>query len=404
MSNNILEFNDYDFSNISTMNDESCTLKKQIFRIVVRQSVRKTFLSKQQRTIFYQNLITVVKQYPNLYNLEFFGCTELLDSDILNLGVDLLIRLQFFCLDGCELLTGETFAYVSIHCCSLVALTFICPTGAQVFYKICSEDLISLVDRNKHLKGLSLMLFDLDYPGLSAIINCGHIAGVLFNIFSFDNFINSPHFVEIVMNLLATAHFDDVGFYINSEPLYCFLIDDKSLVVCCSSFVSLPDNFGKLLINVFKARREMISSVSLTGIMSITNEIMTHLANTTGSSLCDVMISACGELLTKRAVKYLANRCTKLKFVLIRNGGSLLGPSGRCYRVGGSVLALLDSGDKFSQSELDSIRPYIRSEDMAFIKSNNFCSQGSNEEKLNNSTAEDDDAWAAVKNLIGHRV
>jgi hypothetical protein len=206
--------------------------------------------------------------------------------------------------------------------------------------------------------------------------------------------------MKSVMGLLATPSFQQIGLYINSEPFCCYNIEDDGALVIFITLEYLLVQYTQLLIDVFVSRRNAICSVSFKGFLSLTNEILSQLANSNGDTLCDVTITDCGEHLTKSGIKYLTKRCAKLSLVVIINGPLLLGSSGRFYRLNNSVLALLNEGDKFSSFEIEKFRPFMRQEDYQFLHGTDYCAETITETKLETS---DEEIWATVAEMVRDR-
>jgi hypothetical protein len=373
MTSNILELTDYDFSDkgvvkrLLVFSDED---KINIDKLIIKQTQSRVFDSEQQMVSFHSNLISVAKHFTYAIELEIVDYCHLSDSNIFELGAKFLANIIVLTLDGCEALTCKSFNFFSKTCVSLVGLTFICPNNSRIFLNIHTDNLVLLVKNNKMLRFLSIMIFEIDLTGLSAIIDCGHIVGLMLNIYSCDEFTKSAHFLEIVIKLLGNSLYNEIAFYLNSEEIGSFNIETGSLVLCVEN-LNPPPVFQELLEDVFLQRSQIIQAVSFAGINCLCHAALVCLVTTNGDSLRDIMISNCGHGVLKLSVALLFLLAENVKLVFIRNGSESLGSSGQCYLMGGrGVLALLNRGEKFSHSVLADVRDIIYPEDYDFLHSN----------------------------------
>jgi hypothetical protein len=364
----VLTITDFNFFDGVTGTVIAAGEKDNVCKLVLKKTNSILCATEERIDYFHNNLICSIKLFANLTSLEVVGYNQLSDKHVADLGVVLMSQIRELCFEGCGFLTSATFQFVNQHCPSIISFVFICPNDPKVFYNIQNRDLISFIRTHNQLHALSVMILKIENDALTAISTCGHITNLILNVYQYDEFTDSSHFLTAVMNLLAEPCYKDCCFYKNFEPVGCFDSDSKRLTINSES-CKIPSNFNQLLMHIFRGRRESLLALSLVDAKCITNKVMEVLVKMNGTILRDVILYACGKHITTKCLKFLANRSTSLKFVFVINGSKSLGSSGTCCLIGEStVLALLAKGGNFSGAYLEDIRHLMLEEDYCFLK------------------------------------
>jgi hypothetical protein len=324
--------------------------KHDVQEIVLKQTKHISFETNELKTIFFQNFINFINSFTNLLHIKIDNYVFLMDDHICQLNKDLMRRIKSLCFDGCESLTVESFKFVNSYCSNLLFFGFTC-SGGNVFYDIDTNEIISFIEQRGKLKGLSLTLHKLEMKGFSTMINCGHISGLMLNVYLRNDFTDSYMFLVMVMQLLATPSFDDVFIFQNSEHVGCFDCDSGKLIISALLTHGNLKNVDRFLIDVIHKRRGTILEVFFTGIVGLTCNVLHELTDANGNKLRHIEIRNCGEDISIETLKYLAYNSVDLKTVVISGGSKYLGIAGRRYSLGTAALLILELEDHIRLSD-----------------------------------------------------
>ncbi len=295
--------------------------------------------------IYNDNMIKVIKMFPNLTDLNLCSFPALTDDQIAKLGFVCLEKLEKLNLFDNISLTGKTFARIAGTCKLLSSFSFTSQVSERVHFCYCikQNDLLSLVAGNKFLKNLFLMVHSVGKEFLHALRDheleslyldskewCKGSTEVICQILSSPKitllkaFHSGFHWFKFVSSLhcLKSPQYRYSYFHINNSP------DDLLLI----------DGLNSLI----KIHADNVSTFQFHNFVNLTDEVLKTIWVNGSNNVKTIRFVGCDtENLTHKNIIKLTRNCVYFEFLFLDGygqGGSVT----RGKSVGGNVFYVVN--------------------------------------------------------------
>jgi hypothetical protein len=298
---------------------------------------------------FYKNMILAVKLFPNVKKMFIINYPNLTDEHFADLGFHVLENLTFIHLINNQHLSGKTFGRIANNCTKLTNFYFtneIC----NYFYDIQSEDLVNLLKRNFDLISLGLTSQSLSNFVFNEFSNHENIKTLELSVYGF---VDEVDVMNGMLKLLKNVRtFVDIN--VDKRNIVNYDSNHLRMVNANVNFSSL-NNCDDECINLFKSSENDFLYISLSGFSQLTNQTLDAIGSN-AHNLQTIKLFNCGKNYTIDGVNLLFCNAIHLKLVLVTSGDLSLGNSGKFYRFGNAILAVLHEGKWFKHSVVKQLK------------------------------------------------
>jgi hypothetical protein len=362
-----LEITDFNFDEISCflveMSDEA---KLAILSLKLIHTETKLEVNNELCDIsnnFYNNMVTVIRLFPNLVSLTIVNHVKFNDLHFSNLGFIVLENLETLELVQNESLTGDTFKRIANNCTLLKKMTFISDryncTSALVddynfeddqYTGVSNKDLLVLLKCNTCLTHLSLTATFVSHEVFNLVMFVvPQIQSLQLGLTHKD--INKSLFLHTVIELMTIPTLLHIIIKYNSKIVLQY--QHQVLQILNINDNKSNDDYAERLADIFRVRKQQFKSVILIGFSCLSDELLRVVGQTNSQNLHTLKLIDSGKQLSIVGFQNLLSTTQVLKLIFVLNGSRALGRSGSFTIHGNVLIALLQRDDQFSKRELD---------------------------------------------------
>jgi hypothetical protein len=321
---NELDFNFLDIHCFETM---ATVLKNSITKIFFHGCGGFYIKNAEERKTFHDNVIKVIRMFPNLTSLYLTLFIDLTDDHFAELGFDVLENLEVIFLSQNSLLTEKTFGRIARLCRNLKSFSFSnefdSPYKDDVYHDVNQEDINILISGNLLLEDLHLMVVYVSVNVLKVLRSCKKLESILLNVN-----VACKDSTKLLADLLASTRLLFFRFCLCGQPVFDFASEVHTIYHFESNAFLHIENVVEDplpiedLINILKIHVKDVTILHIQDFQTMTDDVLKTVYEKGFYNLKTIRFVNCAtNFSTQSGMQNFIDHCPCLKFLFLDGYG-----------------------------------------------------------------------------------
>jgi hypothetical protein len=360
-----IDLDNYNFHYINEFHKLSEVSKKNVESLSFRQNGQNYYpMLTEFQELFHDNLMSVVKMFPNLKRLTLENYPLLTDDQFGGISILVFERLIVISLTKNSSLSQKTFKRISNNCVSLIKLNFSCRfflgysfspatnnVAGERYYSLEAEDILRLLKNNSELNKLCLMSKLVPDNVFEAIAKSGSIEFVCLIVQRLDTF-NVNSFMQLVLSPL----FERVDIFLELNQVIEYIRDRELKIE--NTFDKAYDDVWNIQLNLVFNSLPKLKSIKLHG-FRLTDELRMTLVKKQ-KDLEMLICEECHCAFENGFVEEFVENFEKLQFLFVGSEIDSIDKTSLSFIAERLIIAIVLNGELIEGNEIRILRKKIR--------------------------------------------